>query len=209
MKHHLCSIRYAASCFVLLASVFAPTRASAHCDGLDGPVVAAARQALQAGDVKRVFVWVQKEDEPEIALAFSRAMAVRRLGAEAKALADQYFFETLVRIHRAGEGAAYTGLQPAGRDLGPAIPAADRALDTGDPRAISALLGEAMNAGLSDRFLRALEAKRHAGDDVEAGRSYVSTYVQYVHFVEDLYQAATRATRGHFEDAPKQPTHAH
>jgi hypothetical protein len=44
-----------------------------------------------------------------------------------------YFFETRVCVHREGEGAAYTGLKPAGLDLGPDIPAADKALESGNP----------------------------------------------------------------------------
>ena len=196
-------------CMILIASVFAPTRALAHCDGLDGPVVTAARRALEAGDVKPVLMWVQKKDETEIALAFSRTLAVRKLGPKAKELADLYFMETLVRVHRAGEGAPYTGLQPAGRDLGPAIPAADRALDVADSRPIAALLESAMDTGLSERFRRALELKRHADDDVDAGRRYASAYVQYIHYAEDLYKMATSSSQGHFEDAPKAPTHAH
>jgi hypothetical protein len=107
-------------------------RALAHCDGLDGPVVQAARKALETGEVNLVLIWVQKPDEAEIKRAFDHAQTVRKLSAEARELADRYFFETLVRIHRAGEGAPFTGLKPAGRDLGPAIPAADNALRDGN-----------------------------------------------------------------------------
>jgi len=210
MKRYAHSIRFAVSAFVLsigVAPVLSAGPVLAHCDGLDGPVVTAARRALDTGDVKPALIWVQEEDETEITLAFSRTMAVRRLGPQAKDLADLYFFETLVRVHRAGEGAPYLGLQPAGRDLGPAIPVADRALETGDPRPVSALLEQAMNAGLSERFHRALETRRHAGDDVEAGRRSVSAYVRFIHYVEGLYQTATRDVHGHFEDAPGAPAH--
>ena len=209
MNTDLHSIRHTVYGCVLVALTLGPARASAHCDGLDGPVVTAARGALESGDVKAALIWVQERDEPEITLAFSRARAVRRLGSPAKELADLYFFETLVRVHRAGEGAPFTGLKPAGRDLGPAIPAADRALATGDPGPVSVLLGDAMNAGLSERFHRLIEAKRHAGDGVEAGRRYVTAYVQYVHYVEDLHRAATGAATGHVEETPKTPDHAH
>ena len=209
MNTDLRSIRHTVSWCFVVALALGPARASAHCDGLDGPVVTAARRALEAGDVKAALIWVQERDGPEITLAFSRALAVRRLGSQAKELADLYFFETLVRVHRDGEGAPFTGLKPAGRDLGPAIPAADRALATGDPGPVSNLLGDAMKAGLSERFDRLLEAKRHAGDGVEAGRRYVSAYVQFVHYVEDLHRAATSAAPGHVEETPKAPDHAH
>ena len=106
--------------------LIAPARVLAHCDGLDGPVVKAAQQALETRNPAFALSWVQEKDEPEIRTAFERTLAVRTLSPQAKELADRFFFETLVRVHRAGEGAPFTGLKPAGRDLGPAIPAAER-----------------------------------------------------------------------------------
>ena len=102
-----------------------------HCDTLDGPLAKLAEKALADRNLNVVLPWVRPEDEGEIRQAFDRAQAVRELGPQARLLADLHFLETLVRIHRAGEGAAFTGLKPAGLDLGPAVPAADSALATG------------------------------------------------------------------------------
>jgi hypothetical protein len=95
--------------------ILGPDGALAHCDGLDGPVVTAARQALEKDDVTKVLIRVQREDEAEIRRAFERAVTVRKRSPEARDLADMYFFETLVRVHRAAQAAPYTGLKPAGR----------------------------------------------------------------------------------------------
>jgi hypothetical protein len=165
--------------------------ALAHCDTLDGPVVNLARQALAKGDVKIILPWVAAEKEKEIREAFDLAVAVRGKGTKEKELADRYFFETLVRVHRAGEGAPYTGLKPAGLDLGPAIPAADKALETGDPKPLLALINEAVHAGIHKYYVEARERKAHAGESVDAGRAYVAAYVPYLHFVERLYNDAT------------------
>jgi len=179
----------------------APSRALAHCDGLDGPVVTAARLALDKGEVGPVLVWVQKQDEPGIRKAFEQTLAVRGLGPQARELADTYFFETLVRVHRAGEGAAYTGLKPAGRDLGPAIPGADRALETGDVEPLVRLLADAVEKGVRQRFAEARAARSHPAGDVEAGRGYVEKYVPFIHYVERLYQSATTSAAGHEAEA--------
>ncbi|HEY5997066.1 MAG TPA: DUF6448 family protein [Candidatus Deferrimicrobiaceae bacterium] len=176
---------------VAMAAVLSEGSARAHCDTLDGPVISLARQALDKKDVKIVLPWVAPEKEAEIRKAFDLAVAVRGNGAKEKELADTYFFETLVRVHRDGEGAPYTGLKPAGLDLGPAIPAADKALETGDPTALLALVNEAVHAGIHKQFTSARERKAHAAESVEAGRAYVAAYVPYVHFVERLYGAAT------------------
>ena len=187
---------------VILAALLAmPGKLLAHCDGLDGPVVKPAQRALATGDVSLVLVWVQEKDEPEIRAAFQKTLAVRKLNAEARTLSDSYFFETLVRIHRAGEGAPYTGLKPAGRDLGPAIPAADTAIETGSSEALLKLLTSATATGIREQFEAVRRARMAAKEGgVVAGRKYVEAYVSFIHYVEGLYQAAKHPAHGHFEE---------
>ena len=83
---------------ILALAVLGVRVALAHCDGLDGPVVKAAKNALQTGNVNLVLIWVQQNDEPEIRAAFQQTLLVRKQSPEAQALADQFFFETLVRV---------------------------------------------------------------------------------------------------------------
>lgn len=168
-----------------------------HCDALDGPVVTVARKALETENVNYVLPWVRPEDEHEIRHAFGHAMAVRKLGSQARALADTHFFETLVRIHRASEGAPYTGLKPAGADLGPAVPAADQALETGFVKALVNLLTDAVRSGVHRHYHAAMRSKAFPVDDVAAGRLYVDAYETYFHYVERLWHAATGAAHGH------------
>ena len=132
---------------LLLGVVFGTQRADAHCDGMDGPVVKAAREALDFGDVSLVLVWVHKADEAAVRQAFAQTQAVRKLSSQAHEPADRYFFETVVRIHRAGEGEPYTGLKPAGRDLGLAIASADKAIETGSVDTLSKLISDAATKG--------------------------------------------------------------
>ena len=193
-------------CALLTTTLMLPLPAMAHCDGLDGPVVALARQALDTGNVNLVLPWVPKAGEPEIRSAFNHTLSVRKLGPEAKNLADTYFFEALVRVHRASEGAPYTGLKPAGLDLGPAIPAADKALDSGSTEAVEKLLTDAIRKGVREHFRAAKNQKEFAANDVAAGRRYVEAYVPYVHYVEGLWDAAAKPAKGHF---PEPAGHAH
>ncbi len=172
----------------------------AHCDGMDGPVVRAAQEAIRTGNVDLALIWVSERDEAEITRAFQKTMAVRKLGPEAADLADTYFFETLVRVHRVGEGASYTGLKPAGRDLGPAIPAADRAVATGSLQPVDGLLTHVVQHGLSEHFAAVRDHKGYDPHDVTAGREYVRRYVEFIHYVERLYEAATTTAHGHFPE---------
>jgi len=190
-------------------SLVGPTKIFAHCDGMDGPVVTAAKKALETGNVNLVLIWVQKKDEGEIKKAFQKTLAVRKLNPEAKELADMYFFETLVRIHRAGEGAPYTGLKPAGRDLGPAIPATDKAIVDGKIEPVIKLLTDKMRDGINEYFKHVMAKKNFKKDDVEAGRKYIEAYVIFIHYVEGLYEAAKGAVHGHYPEQGWGEGHKH
>ena len=185
---------------ILLALLF-PVVALAHCDGLDGPVVAAAKNALETGNVKLALIWIQSKDESEVRKSFEKTLSVRKLSPEARELADTYFFETLVRIHRAGEGAPYTGLKPAGQDIGPAIPAADKAVATGSVEPLTKLLAESILQGLRTRFDEALKAAKYAREDVEAGRRFVRAYVDFMRYADRVYTAATARLGGHSHES--------
>lgn len=183
-----------------------------HCDGMDGPVVTLARKALDSGNVNLVLAWVRAEDETEIRRSFEHAVAVRRLGPDARELADMHFFETLVRIHRAGEGAPYTGLKPAGRDLGPAIPAADKAIEDGSLGRVAEVLTKAIHEGLHRHYEAAVARRRFDPNDIRAGREYVEAYVPYIHYVERLWLAAMGSAHGHAPEGHEQAgahVHAH
>jgi hypothetical protein len=181
------------------AGLMFPRVAGSHCDTMDGPVVQTARAALEKGDVTPVLKWVKPESEAEVKAAFAKTLVVRAKGPEARELADQFFFETLVRLHRASEGEPFTGIKPAGTELDPAIARADQALETGSVDDVVKLVTDEAAAGVRKRFAEVREKKKHADESVKAGREYVAAYVEYVHYVEGLHQAAQGAGNHHEE----------
>lgn len=171
---------------IILALLVIPQTALAHCDTLDGPVVETARVALDKGDVTPLLKWVRADEEQEIKTAFQKTLNMRALGPEAKDFADMYFFETLVRIHRAGEGAPYTGLKP-GAAIDPAVALADQALEGGSVDKLVQVLTNAMDNGIRERFATAYENQKHADENVSDGREFVESYVVFTHYVEGLH----------------------
>ncbi len=163
----------------------------AHCDTMSGPVVTDARLALEKRDVTPVLKWIRAGDEGETRELFARTLVVREKGPDARDLADRHFFETLVRLHRAGEGAPYTGLLPEGAPVEPAVALADQALATENVEKLAKAMAGHVEEGIRERFEKAGEAKKHAGESVEKGRAYVAAYVEFTHYVERLHQDAT------------------
>lgn len=188
--------------------LFIPRIAGGHCDTLEGPVVTTAKAALDKNDVTPVLKWVKKEHEGEIRELFRNTLAVRKLSPDAKKLADMYFFETLVRIHRAGEGAPYTGLKP-GEAVEPIIAEADKALDKGSVDDLVKHVTEAVAKGIRERFTHTEETKKNADKSVEAGREFVEAYVVFTHYVEGIYEAAKKAPHGHQPEQKEGEAHKH
>ena len=184
----------------LLALIIAAPAAFAHCDWINGPVVADARAALAKGDVAFALKWVAARDEPEIRRAFARTLAARAGGGEARDVADQWFFETLVRVHRASEGEPFVGLQGAGYEPEAGIEMADRALEADSLADVEKSLTATMKSELQKRFAAAVEAKKHAGESVEAGRHFVHAYAEFIHYVEGVHRSIA-------EEAPQNAHH--
>ena len=196
-------IKLLAASILAAGLLFGPQSAQAHCDSIDGPVAKAALAALDTGNVNLALPYAPAKAESEIKVAFAQSVKVRALGPEAKALADRAFIETTVRLHRAGEGAAYTGLKPAGIDYGPAIPAAERAIETGNLTQVEAMLTGEMEHELHARLAHVVEAQKIAKEpntakDVPAARERVSAELGFVTYVEGLRQAVHGAP-GHNE----------
>lgn len=184
-----------------------PRSASAHCDTEDGPAVTDGRLALETGDPSPALAWVHAKDDAEVREVFSLAQRVRVLGGEARLVADRLFLETLVRVHRAGEGAGFEGIKPAG-EIDPVVAAADRSIEVGEIEPLAGLVPPERLPELQARLARALELKDHDVRDVETGRRWVAAYVSFVKYAEGEGHEHGDASHGHDASAPSSPATA-
>jgi hypothetical protein len=163
----------------------------AHCDWIKGPVVLDAQAALEKGDVAPVLKWIPPNHEKEVREAFAQTLSVRKQSPEAKALADRWFFETVVRIHREFEGESFSGLKGEEYTPDPSIVMAEQALESGSLTEVEKALSAEIATGLRERFRHASHTKEHASDTANAGRQYVHEYAEFIHYVLRLHQSAT------------------
>jgi hypothetical protein len=180
----------------------------AHCDTMGGPVIKDAERALETGDVAVVLKWVAAKDEEEIRQVFARTLAVRVLSEQARELADMYFFETVVRVHRAGEGAAYTGIKPTGSEVEPGIEAADHAVAVGSAEEIAREMSGEVATEIDKRFREVMKKKAHMSESIEAGREYVRAYITFIHYVEGVHLAVA-GQAGESEGSAAARSHGH
>lgn len=167
-----------------LALVLMPQKASAHCDTMDGPAVKDGKIALETGNINYAYKWIFAEYEAELKEIFDLSRKVRTLGKEAQEVADRWFLENFVRIHRAGEGAPYDGLKPAGTVLDPKVAAADESIALGNMSPLKGLVTEEEYHALEKKFNQAIALKDFDINDVEAARAYVAAYVTFFKMAE-------------------------
>lgn len=169
---------------VLFFVIFSYNLALAHCDTMEGPVILDAKKSIETKNVNYVLKWVKSENEKEITQAFDEMMKVRNLNQDARDLSEKYFFETLVRVHRAGEGVAYTGVKPYGTPIDEKIQAADKSIELGNLSPLKNFVPAKKTKELNKLFDKVMSLKNFDVNNVKAGREYVEAYVQFFHFAE-------------------------
>lgn len=177
-------------------SVLLAGSAFAHCDTTGGPVIPEAKAALETGDITPVLKWVKIDDEPEIRAAFAAAIASQDKGIEVKEQAERHFLETLVRVHRTGEGSPYTGIKD--EPVEPMVAMSDKAIADGSADELIAKMSGHMAAAVREKFEKVQETAKNKDQSVEAGREFVEAYVTYMHYVEGIH-AAIMSAGGHHQ----------
>ncbi len=200
-------VAFAAAAIVVTVMIWPAPTASAHCDSENGPVVAAARDALESGDVDRVLPYVKADQEAELTAAFEQTLDIRKRGSDVRELADQYFLETTVRLHRVGEGASYTGIKDA-TEPGPALAAAEASLGAGTPDEVIGVLDETVQTAVSERFQGVLDARaaEEADPSVETARERVEAELMFEKYVLDIDAALHADPHG---ETPAEEEHGH
>lgn len=177
-----------------------------HCDTMNGPVVIDAQKALETSNVSLILKWVKKEHESEIVALFKKTVSVRTKGADIREIADKHFFETVVRLHRAGESMPFAGLKDSTQPE-PGIKAAEHAIDSNTADGLVNDITKDIADAIRKRFAAVTNAKKSADKSTEAGRAYVAAYVDFIHFIENIHVLAATASHSQHGEAGEEHKH--
>jgi hypothetical protein len=189
--------------FIVSLLILSTNVTFAHCDTMDGPLIKDAIEAIGQNNVNYVLKWVSSENETEIKNVFNLMMKVRDLSPEAKDIAEKYFFDTLVRIHRSGEGVPFTGVKPSGTPIDEKILAADKSIEIGNLSPLAGMESKERLPELTKRFEKVMLLKNFDVNNVEAGREYIEAYVQFFKFAEGEEERVAAVEHGSVEHAAK------
>ena len=159
--------------------------AYAHCDSYDGPVIQDALKALDKKDVRYVMKWVEKDHEAAITSLFNKTVGLKKKDAEVYSIVEKHFLETLVRLHREGEGAPFTGLKPAGSTT-PIIRMADKSIENNNVDNLLTNLQNHIQKVITEKFDKVNALAKVKDNSIAEGRAYVAAYVDYTHTLEAI-----------------------
>ncbi len=154
----------------------------------DDALVVAARRALLDGSVDGALPWVAPPDAALVREAFARARSVRRLGRDARAVADEYFVLTVRRLHQiSGGGQRYEGDERIDAAIAAAV-------ESGRATAVTRLIVDAVEKGAGARMKLVLSTRKKTGGGTATARlAYVDACLDFARYVERLAIAAADA----------------
>lgn len=157
----------------------------AHCDSYDGPVIQDALKALNKEKATFVMKWIDKEHEAEISSLFNKTVKLKKGDAEVYKIVEKHFLETLVRLHREGEGAPFTGLKPAGSTT-PIVQMADKSIENKEVKTLLTNLNKHIQKEITEKYEKVNALSKVKDNSIEEGRAYVLAYVEYTHTLEAI-----------------------
>lgn len=171
---------------LLIAMLLLPQNSFAHCDSYDGPVIQDAFKALESDNVELVYKWISEDQEAEITSLFNKTLKYKNRDKEVYQLLEKHFLETLVRLHREGEGAPYTGLKPAGSTK-QIIGLTDIAILEKDLPTLLNKLNKHIGKVIKEKYEKVAALYDVRDESPEKGRAYVAAYVDYTHTIEAIH----------------------
>lgn len=75
---------------------------------------------------------------------------------------------------------------------------------TGSAKEVLKLLNDSVNNGLHQHFVKVQKLKDFDKTDVKAGREFIKAYVEFLHYVEPIYEIAVKGgNHGESENAER------
>ena len=185
---------------LFLGMIINHSQSFSHCDTESGPVIKAAKQAIKTGNVNYILIWVQKDDSEKIIEVFNKTILNIKKDPTNQENYEKELFTTLLKVHREGEGAEFSGIKDDNTVLKP-IKMADSAIDDGSIKEVSKMVTNHIERVITEKFTELEHARQFDVNDVEAGREYVRKYVEFMHLIEGLHNLVS--DQGHGLNSPK------
>jgi Family of unknown function (DUF6448) len=154
----------------------------------DGPVTKAARESLETGNASCILIWIPEESENTLKNLLERACCARSTRQDGLNRTAEWYFETVNRLHVAGHGLNNLSISTKTPEEKAIILLVQRACESGNFEDIATGIPDAPAGELRQRFEDLMKKRdSYCEDNCIAGRRYVSAFVDFITFVNNLH----------------------
>ena len=129
-------------------------------DPHDGPVMRAAKMALETGNANYVLIWVSEKSENTLKNLLEKTCCERSSQKNMQNRALDWYFETVNRLHLANRRRLYT-CKPGGLDESPIVLKVERAIETGNFEEIRSVIPDTHAGEVKQRFQQVLNKRNY------------------------------------------------
>lgn len=155
-------------------------------DVIQGPVVKAAKMALETGNVNYILIWLPEESENTLKNLLEKTCCKRSSRMNMQNQAYDWYFATVNRFFSTSRSYDYLKTQFGGLAEKPLVLKVDTAIESGNFEEIRDIIPITHEADAKQRFLHVMNMRNYPVNDIAAGRAYVSAFFDFNRYVHDL-----------------------
>jgi len=152
----------------------------------NGPVIIAAKKALETGNPNYVLIWVPEESENTLKNLLEKTFCERSTRKNIQNRGIDWYFESVNRLHFTCRWPHCPGMTSDGSDMKMIVSMVERAFETGNCEEICGVLPIAHTAEVKLRFHNVMNKRNYTVDDIAAGRAYVSAFIAFIAYLHNL-----------------------
>lgn len=155
-------------------------------DEMPGPVLKAAKIALETGNVNYILIWVPENYENTVKNLLEKTCCKRSSVLNTQKQAYDWYYETVNRLFSASRACDYLTYQSKAFAENPLVLKVYKAIESGNFEKIRDEIPVSYEADAQQRFLHVMNLRDYPVNNIAAGRSYVSAFFDFNRYVHDL-----------------------
>jgi len=163
----------------------------------DGPVTKAAKAALETGIANRILIWIPEESENTLKNLFERACCARSIRQDGRNRTAEWYFETVNRLHTASHGLNTLSISTKTPEEKATILLVEGACESGNFEDIATRISDTPAGEMRQRFEDLMKKRNNCEENCVAGRMYVSAFVDFIAFVNNLHSGSFKNQVNH------------
>jgi hypothetical protein len=152
----------------------------------DGPVISAAKRALETGNAHYILIWIPEESENTVKNLLEKAYCERYTQKNAYNHIVDWYFETINHLHSVHYGPYNLTISTKAPEEKTIIFLVERTCESGNFEEITTVIQDTPSGEMRQRFNDVMKKRNYGVENIAAGRVYVSAFTDFIAFVNNL-----------------------